>query len=590
MVLARLLRPYVRPHLRPLLVALLAMMGEIAADLAAPVPFQRMVDLVVKVGKLSQGSGSPIELSAATITTLGFLATAFVAIALFDGIFTYLDLRGMGRVAQLTTTDLRRALFDHIQRLSLAFHQDRETRLGELQARLSGDVSNLQDLIAYHLAGTFTNGATAVLMLLLLLVLDLRLGLIAVVAAVPVYLVSSHYRTRLRKAVKESRREEGEVSAVLSESLSAARLVQVLAREDQELDRLISATARGLTFSLRASDLQARLDPMLTLSTSALTALILLIAAIMVLRHDLTVGQLTLVLAYTRGSFSAIRQLSKVQVQTQKAVVSAERLTDTFGREPSVREPEHPAPLPPGPLSVHFENVTFGYSAKRSQLKDVSWFVPPGKTVALVGPTGAGKTTLLSLLPRLYDPRSGTVRVGGVDVSHVGLRELRSRVTLVLQESLLFRDTIYNNIAYGRPEARQAEVLEAAHAAGVFTFAEQLEAGIDTVVSERGNTLSGGQKQCVAIARAFLRDTPVILMDEPTSSLDAATEKLVVDGIQRLVQGRTAIIIAHRFSTIRHADLVGVLKDGHLVQFGPPAELLRRDGTFAVYAEPQGVL
>jgi ATP-binding cassette, subfamily B, bacterial len=365
--------------------------------------------------------------------------------------------------------------------------------------------------------------------------------------------------------------------------------VQVLGREDHELDRMKSATARGLSFNLRVADLQARVDPLLTVSTSLLTALVLLVAAVMVLQHTLSVGQLTLVLAYTRGTYAAIRQLAKMPVQAQKSAVAAERLAETFARETMVREPAHPKPLPWGPLSISFENVTFGYTMKRPVLKEITWQVPTGATVALVGATGTGKTTLLSLIPRLYDPWTGVVRLGGVDVSQVSLAELRRRVSLVLQESLLFRDTVYNNIAYGRPEASETDVLAAADVAGVFRFIDQLEDGFDTVISERGSTLSGGQKQCVAIARALLRNAPVVLMDEPTSNLDAATEKLVIEGMRRLMAGRTSIVIAHRFTTIQHADLVGVLQGGRLVQTGTPEQLMAQGGLFASLAEMQKV-
>jgi ATP-binding cassette subfamily B protein/subfamily B ATP-binding cassette protein MsbA len=221
-------------------------------------------------------------------------------------------------------------------------------------------------------------------------------------------------------------------------------------------------------------------------------------------------------------------------------------------------------------------------------IEDLTWRIPAGTTAALVGPTGVGKTTLLSLLPRLYDPWQGCVRLGGVDTAQVSLQELRASVTLVLQESLLFRDTVWNNVAYGRPDASSEEILAAAVTAGVGTFVDQLEDGYQTVVSERGATLSGGQKQCVAIARALLRDAPVVIMDEPTSSLDSVTEHLVIQGLDRLVSDRTAIIIAHRFSTIQSATRVAVMEGGRIVQEGPPSELLAQPGLYARLSSYQG--
>jgi ABC-type multidrug transport system fused ATPase/permease subunit len=318
-----------------------------------------------------------------------------------------------------------------------------------------------------------------------------------------------------------------------------------------------------------------------TLVTSAVTALTMLIAALLVLGGSLSVGLLTLALAYTRGTFAALRQLAKLPIQTQGAAVSAERLAETFARAPDVRDPIAPKLMSAGTLGVEFDRVTFGYTAGSPVLHRFSWTIEAGSLVALVGPTGAGKTTTLALVPRLYDVWSGHVRLGGLDVRDVRVADLRSKVSLILQQPLLFRDTVWNNIAYGRPGANPDEIMAAAEAGGVLSFVGGLEDGFQTMVSERGATLSGGQKQCVALARAMLREAPVVIMDEPTSSLDAVTEQLVIRGIERLIEGRTAIVIAHRFSTIRRADAVAVMESGRLVELGPPGKLLDEDGLFA---------
>jgi ABC-type multidrug transport system ATPase subunit len=245
--------------------------------------------------------------------------------------------------------------------------------------------------------------------------------------------------------------------------------------------------------------------------------------------------------------------------------------------------------VPAGPLDIEFAGVSFGYMDGRPVLDNLNWRIEAGSLVALVGPTGAGKTTALALVPRLYDVWAGEVRVGGLDVRQLGVADLRSKVTLLLQESLLFRDTIWNNIAYGRPGADPDDVIAAAAAAGVLSFADGLENGLQTMISERGSTLSGGQKQCVALARAMLREAPVVIMDEPTSSLDAVTEELVIRGIAKLIAGRTAIVIAHRFSTIRGADMVAVMEAGKLVEIGSPDKLLDDKGLFAKLSRIQGM-
>jgi ATP-binding cassette subfamily B protein/subfamily B ATP-binding cassette protein MsbA len=563
------------------------MIGEIATALLMPVPIQRAIDLLVSAFRHAGSHARTATLSTSQYEQLILLTAALLGIALLDAFFTYLDSSNSARVGQMAVTDLRRALYSHIQRLSLSFHHSTETRGGDLQLRLSGDVANLQVLISTVAGSLVTNAGTAVFMLGALFILDRRLGAIVIAGSIPVYLLSRHYRIKIRRAVRAARKQDGQVSAMLAETLSAAPLVQVLGREEHEAERLVDATEQGLSYGIEASEAQARVQPAVTLVTSAVTALTLLLAALLVIRGSLSIGLLTLVLAYTRGAFSSMRQLAKLPIQVQRAAVSAERLAEVFALAPDVRDPLRPKPMPPGPLSVEFDSVTFGYTTGRPVLKDFSWLVEPGSVVALVGPTGAGKSSALALVPRLYDVWEGAVRLGGRDVRDVRLTDLRSTVTLVLQESLLFRNTIWNNIAYGRPDAAKDDVMAAAEAAGVLTFVHELDGGFETIVSERGSTLSGGQKQCIALARAMLRRAPVVIMDEPTSSMDAATEQLVIRGIGRLIEGRTAIVIAHRLSTIRGADVVAVMEDGRLVQFGTPAQLLKQQGLFAYLSHIQ---
>lgn len=582
-----LLRPYVSGYHARFALALAAMFGEVATALLMPVPIQRAIDLLVSAFRHAGSHARTITLSTSQYEQLILLTGALLAIALFDALFTYVDSSNSARVGQRTVTDLRRALYSHIQRLSLSFHHSTETRGGDLQLRLSGDVANVQGLISTVAGSLVTNAGTAVLMVGALVLLDWRLGAIVILGSIPVYLLSRHYRIKVRVAVRAARKQDGRVSAMLAETLSAAQLVQVLGREEHEAERLVDATEEGLSYGIQASEAQARVEPAVTLVTSAVTALTLLVAALLVVRGSLSIGLLTLALAYTRGTFSSMRQLAKLPIQVQRAAVSAERLAEVFALAPDVRDPVRPKRLSPGPLSVEFDSVTFGYAPGRPVLNEFTWLVEPGSVVALVGPTGAGKSSALALVPRLYDVWEGAVRLGGRDVRDVRLADLRSSVTLVLQESLLFRNTVWNNIAYGRPDAAKDDVMAAAEAAGVLTFVDELDGGFETIVSERGSTLSGGQKQCIALARAMLRRAPIVIMDEPTSSMDAATEQLVIRGIGRLIEGRTAIVIAHRLSTIRGADVVAVMEDGRLVQLGSPAQLLKQKGLFAYLSQIQ---
>ena len=583
----RLLWPYLRAHKLRLSVAIAAMLGEIATALLMPVPIQRAIDLLVSVFRHAGNGATTASLTTAQVLELLALAGALLLIALLDALFTYLDAANSARVGQISVTELRRALFNHMQRLSLSFHQGADTQTGDLQLRLGTDIVNLQGLVAGQLSTLVTNAGTAAFMIGALLLLDWRLGLLVALGSVPVYMLARHYRRKVRLAVREARRQEGRVSAMLAETLSAAKLVQVMGREDREAGRLVDATAEGLTFGLEATEAQARFQPAVTLATSSVLALTLLVAAVLVLNGELTIGLLTLALTYARGIFSALRQLAKLPIQTQRAFISAERLSETFARSPDVRDPAHPIRMPFRPLEVEFDSVVFGYRDSHPVLNGLTWKVEAGSTVALVGSTGAGKSTALALIPRLYDVWAGAVRVGGCDVRTVALADLRSRVSIVLQDTLLFRDTVWNNIAYGRPEAAPRDIIKAAQAAGVLTFIDELEMGFDTMVSERGATLSGGQKQCIALARAMLRDAPIVIMDEPTSSLDAATEQLVIQGIRSVTGNRTAIIIAHRFSTIRACNVIAVMEGGRLTEVGPPAQLLDNSGPFSQLSQIQ---
>jgi ATP-binding cassette subfamily B protein/subfamily B ATP-binding cassette protein MsbA len=570
-----------------LIFAVLAMLGEVATALLAPVPLRLIFDRIIRPirGRVRLDT----HLHASDVQQLLGLALLVVAIALADALLSYVDLRQTARVAQRATTELRRALYSHMQRLSMAFHQDRDTRLGDLQMRLSGDVQTLQELVSGSLGNVVVNGATAALMLVLLMFVDVRIGLLALAASGLVYVLARHYRLRSREVTRQARRQEGRVNAMLAETLSATKLVQAYGQEGREERRLHRETTAGLDFGLRAAEFQARVQPLVALTTSLATAAVLLLGATLTMKQVITVGSLVLVLAYTRGVFNALRQLAKLSAQTQKSGVAAERLMEIFSRAPSIADPPQPKSLGKPPLGVRFAGVTFGYTPGKPVIHDLSLDIPPGSTIALVGPTGAGKSTLVSMLPRFYDAWDGTVSIGGIDVRELSLKTLRHSVTMVLQEALLFRDTLFNNIAYGREDASRAEVFAAAEAGGVMSFVDHLEDGFDTIVSERGSTLSGGQKQCVSIARALLRDAPIVVMDEPTSSLDSLTERSVVAGLKALLSGRTAIVIAHRFTTIQNADLVAVMDEGRLVEFGTPQKLLLDKGLYSSLSLIQGV-
>jgi ATP-binding cassette subfamily B protein/subfamily B ATP-binding cassette protein MsbA len=564
------------------------MFGEILTGLAAPWPLKFVFDgvLFTRVGGKTRLRGS---IDGHALVVLATISAVALVIAGLDAYLTYVDDRTTTIAAQRSVDELRRALFAHLQRLSLSFHASVETQLGDLLSRLNGDIQALQDLAASGISNLVTNGLGILTAVAVMAWLDWRLALAAVGFTVPMCLIAQRAMTNMRVAMRTARHQEGRVGAVLQEALSAVKLVQAFGREDYEERKLAGESSKSLDASLEAAGLQSRLGPTLAVLSTAATVTVTLYGVILVVDRSITPGELLIFLTYLRGMQSPIRQLSKLSFAVGKASAGVERLQDVFAEEPAVAE--SPDAVTAGRLTgaVRFEEVTFGYLPGRPVLHDVTLDVAPGQVIAIVGATGAGKSTLVSLLPRFYDPSCGRVLVDELDVSTLTLSSLRANVALVLQDTLIFRTTLAENIAYGRPDASAAEIRRAAEATGADIVARRLPDDYDTVVSERGSSLSGGEKQCIGLARAMLKDAPIIVLDEPTSSMDSLTERRVMLGIERLLAGRTAFIIAHRLTTVRHADLVAVFDQGRLVELGTPDDLLAGPTKFAELARTQSL-
>jgi ATP-binding cassette subfamily B protein/subfamily B ATP-binding cassette protein MsbA len=411
----------------------------------------------------------------------------------------------------------------------------------------------------------------------------------ALVFTVPMALYTWRNATNMRTAMRAARRQEGQVSAVMQESLAHVKLVQAYGREEHEAGRLSEVSDRSLNANIRAATLLARLAPSVSFMSSVGYALLTVLGVTRVVGGHLSPGELLVLLSYVRSTQSPVRQLAKLSYSVSKAGAGLERIQEVLDLEPLIRQKPRAYHLRlSGPPSVEFFDVTFGYSPGRLVLRDISLFVAPGELVAIVGSTGSGKSTLMSLLPRFHDPWTGQVDIDGHDVRDLTLRSLRASVGLVLQDSLIFRTTLLDNITYGRPDAPRAQVIAAAEASGAAMVAARLEEGYDTIVSERGASLSGGEKQCIGIARAMLKNAPIVVLDEPTSAMDAHTERWVMAGIERLLQNRTGFIIAHRLATVMKADRVVVMDAGRIVEFGPPGRLLATpDSRFAMLARAQ---
>ncbi len=570
-----------RPHLKLLVIGFLAVLGEGVANLLEPWPLKIVLDNVLK-SKPAQGwlhAWILLLFGNNTLGVLKFAALAVLAIAIVGAGCSYVEKYVTTSVGQWVTHDLRRTLYSHIQRLSLAYHDHKQT--GDLISRVTGDIDAIQSFIVSGLLDAMINGITLLGMLGVMLYLNWKFTLIALSVAPLLFLVVFSYTRRIKKASREVRKKEGEIVSVMQEVLSSIHVVKAFAREDYEQKRLEEESLEGVEIGLRARSLKAKLAPLVEVIVAVGTCLVLWFGATMVLNGALSAGSLVLFIWYLGKMYKPMQQLSKMTDAYSKAVVGYERIREIFETDNEVKDLPGARRAPQFKGEIEFENVSFGYEPATLVLKDVSFHIEPGRVAALVGPTGAGKSTIIGLIPRFYDPTSGVVKIDGQDVRRFKQKSLRQQISFVLQETLLFHGPIWNNIAYGKPEATRAEILRAAEMANAHEFIEKLPEGYNTILGERGVTVSGGQRQRIAIARAVIRNTPILILDEPSSGLDAASEKLVFEALDRLMEGKTSIVIAHRLATIRRANRIFVLDGGTIVERGTHEELLRSGGLYS---------
>jgi subfamily B ATP-binding cassette protein MsbA len=576
-----------KPHLPALAVGLVAVVGEGIANLLEPWPLKIVLDSVLQ-SRLENGWLDRLVHAAAgddKLAVLTFACLAVLAIAALDAVCSYAERYLTTSVGQWVTHELRRTLYSHVQRLSLAYHDQKRT--GDLISRVTSDIDAIQGFITSSLLGALVNALTLAGMVGVMLYLNWRFTLIALSVAPVLFAVVFTYTRRIKKAAREVRKKEGELVSVIEEVLSSIRVVKAFAREDYELHRLEEQSLEGVEIALRARTLRARLAPLVAVIVAVGTCLVLWFGARMALDGTLTAGSLIVFILYLGKMYKPMQELSKTTDAYSKAQVGWERIQEVLQIEGQV------ADLPGARRArrvkgrIEFDQVCFHYAPESPVLLDVSFTVEPGQVAAVVGPTGAGKTTIISLIPRFYDPTSGVVRIDGTDVRRFTQRSLRQQISFVLQDTLLFHAPVWQNIAYGKPEASRAEIFRASQFANAHEFIEKMPDGYNTMVGEHGVTLSGGQRQRIAIARAVIRNTPILLLDEPTTGLDAASETLVFEALDRLMEGKTTIVIAHRLSTIRRADQILVISDGAVSERGTHKQLMKAKGLYAELYELQ---
>jgi ATP-binding cassette, subfamily B, bacterial len=581
------IRRLLRPHVKGLTIGIAAVVVEGAASLAEPWPLKVVLDNVLR-SKPGHGWLNQLIFSAAgtdRVAILKFAALAVLLIAAVGAVSSYTEKYITTNLGQWVMHDLRHILYSHIQRLSLGFHDRKQT--GDLISRLTSDIDAIQGFIATGLLGMLINSLTLVGMVAIMFCLSWRFTLIALSVAPLLFLVVFHYTRRIKSATREVRKKEGEMVSVIQEVLSSMRVVKAFGREEFEQRRLAQESLESIEIALRVRGLKVKLSPMVDMIIAVGTSLVLWFGGRMALAGSLSAGSLVLFVWYLGRMYKPMRELSKMTDAYSKAAVGYERIREVLDTDHEVRDLPGARHAPAFRGRIELSNVSFGYAPNYPVLKQISLMVEPGQVAALVGPTGAGKTTIINLIPRFYDPDAGTVTIDGTDVRLFQQESLRRQISFVLQETLLFHGPVWYNIAYGKPGASHAEILRAAELANAHEFIEQMPQGYDTVIGERGVTLSGGQRQRIAIARAVIRQTPILILDEASTGLDAASEKLVFEALDRLMEGKTSIVIAHRLPTIRSADKIFVVNDGEIVEHGNHAELLRRGGLYAELHELQ---
>ncbi len=545
----------------------------IAASLLQPWPMQIIVDNILGTKPMPAWLTTD-KPAALLVVCLGLLAIHFLRGALGAWSTTYLVRAGLRM-----THELRLRVYEHLQKLSLVFHDQRA--VGDSIYRVTWDTFSIQTLFNAGIIPLISSVITLAGIMVIMLRFDAVLTLLALIVAPLLALTIKLYNRQLTDAATDYHTRETKVSALIQESISAIRTIQAFAREEDEVRRFGTDAALSVDANVRMTKVQVMSSFVIGLITAAGTVAMIWIGGQRVLAGRLSIGELLVFISYVGMLYGPMSTISGIAGAIQSALTPFRRVVEILETKPTIRDVPDAKPLTHCKGVVRFDHVTFGYDAAKPVLKDVDFEACPGQMIALVGPSGVGKSTLLSLLLRFYDPQQGRVLVDGADVRAVQYRTLRQQIGAVPQEPVLFSTTVADNIAFGRPDATRAEIEKAARQAEAHDFIAAMTQGYDARIGERGVMLSGGQRQRLALARAFLKNSAILILDEPTAALDAETEAAVLRALERLRQGRTVFVVAHRLSTVRDATMLLVMHDGQIVERGTHAELVAKGGHYA---------
>jgi subfamily B ATP-binding cassette protein MsbA len=579
--MTRLVGELLRPYRGWLAIIFGAMLVETAASLAAPWPLKVALDSVVGHHRLPEWIVRLLgpEIAHDKLGLAAACAAAVVLIAVAGAVAGYVDNYYTESVGQYVANDLRMKVYHHLDRLSLAYYDTQQT--GNLLSTITTDIATIQGFASEATLGIFVDLLTILGMVGLMFWLNFDFALIAVGVTPFLLLFVMRFKRSVKKATHEVRHRQSDIVAVVQEGLESMRVVKAYGRQELEEEHLKAASRAAVEAALKARRVKSLLSPIVAIVVAFCTAFVLYRGTVLILAGAMTIGGLTVFLSYLSKFFKPVQDLAKMTNSIAQAAVGVERVQTILDADALI--PERPDAKEPGPVkgAITFDKVAFSYKPDAPVLKEITFSIQPGQLVGFVGATGGGKSTVASLIPRFYDPTAGRILVDGVDVRDLKIGALRNQIGLVLQDTLLFRGTIADNIAYGRPGATREEVVAAAKLANADEFIAKMPEGYDSEVGERGMTLSGGQRQRIGIARAIIRNSPILILDEPTAALDTESEKVVMEALERLMKGRTAIAIAHRLSTIRDADKIVVFKDGVVAEEGPHEELLKKNGVYA---------
>lgn len=577
--LARRLWPYIRRERRLIVLSMIALYVDVGLRLLEPWPLKFVLDGVIATARGKTFSKFHVlkHLDPGTLLVLSVIAV--VVFAALRALAAYFNTVGLALAGNRVMTTVRNELFNQLQRLSLSFHT--RARSGDLIIRVMGDISFLQDIAVTSLVPMLANLLTLVGMAAVMLWVNPPLALLAFATAPLFWLSTIRLSRRIQDTARRQRQQEGAMAATAAESIGAVKVVHALSLEGTFAGAFSRQSRKSLATGVVGARLSASLERTVDVLIAIATALVLWVGARQAMQGAMTGGDLIVFLAYLRNAFRPVKDFAKYTGRMAKASAAGDRVIDILDRTPDVRDLPGAVPAPALRGATTFEGVDFAYEAGHPALERIDCIVEPGQHVAVVGPSGSGKSTMVSLIMRLYDPTAGRVLIDGRDIRDYTLSSLRAQLGVVLQDSLLFATTIRENIAHGAPGATPEAIEAAARLANAHAFIEALPQGYDTVVGERGVTLSNGQRQRIAIARTAIRQAPLLILDEPTVGLDGENERAVIEALERLAEGRTTFLITHDLRFAAHADVILYLSAGRICERGTPDDLLRAGGVYA---------